>query len=217
MKRKPGADPQKNSGISRRDSIKYIALGTLAATYLAGCTTPEEVEEAVHAIHRDGHQLSDRDIELLRQKFFTDEERETVRQLANLIIPSDDRSGNAEEAGVVEFIEFMMLDKPENQTKIRGGLKWLELESMKRYQQQFYKTSVTNQKAILDDIAYPDTAGPEFSQGVSFFNAFRDFVATGFWSSKIGMADLPYQGNVANAWQGAPQSWLDRLGVSYNS
>jgi len=66
----------------------------------------------------------------------------------------------------------------------------------------------------LDDIAYPDTAPPEFSQGVSFFNTFRDFVASGFWSSKMGVEDLPYQGNVANVWQGPPKEWTDKLGVT---
>ncbi len=202
------------TGISRRESLKYITLGAIASTYLVGCTTPEEIEEKVHALNRDGHQLSEKDIELLKQKFFTEDERELVRQLANLIIPADDRSGNAEEAGVVEFIEFTMLAKPDNQTKIRGGLKWLNIESIKRFEIDFFKTSTQNQKAILDDIAYPETAPPEFSQGVSFFNTFRDFVASGFWSSKMGVEDLPYQGNVANVWQGPPKNWTDKLGVT---
>ena len=92
----------------------------------------------------------------------------------------------------------------------------MDIESMKRSQALFSKASHANQIAILDDIAYPDTASPEFSQGVSFFNTIRDFVATGFWSSKMGMDDLPYQGNVANVWQGAPQELLDRLGVNYD-
>ena len=203
--------------ISRRDSLKYITLGTISVAYLAGCNTPEEIEDKIPKVKKNYPGISEEDIALMKQKFFTDHERETVRQLANLIIPADNRSGNAEDAGVVPFIEFMMLDKPENQTKMRGGLKWMDFESLSRYEKEFIKCSEEEQQQILDDIAYPDTARPEFSQGVSFFNIFRDYVATGFWSSKTGINDLPYEGNMANVWSGAPQEWLDRLSVSYDS
>jgi len=203
--------------ISRRDSLKYITLGTISVVFLAGCNTPEEIEDKIPEVKKNYPGISEEDIALLKQKFFTDHEREMVRQLANLIIPADDRSGNAEDAGVVPFIEYMMLDKPENQTKMRGGLKWMDIESLSRYKKEFINCSEEEQHKLLDDIAYPDTALPEFSQGVSFFNTFRDYVATGFWSSKTGINDLPYEGNVANVWSGAPQEWLDKLGVSYDA
>lgn len=207
---------KQEAGLTRRDSLKYITLGTISVTYLAGCSSPEEVEEKMHAIHQGGYELSERDKELLSQTFFTDDERETARQLANLIIPADGRSGSAEDAGVIPFIEFIMLDRPENQSDMRGGLRWLNLESVERFEKPFHKIEGSQQRQILDDIAYPDTADPQFSHGVAFFNSFRDLVATGFWSSKMGMEDLPFMGNVATVWQGAPQEWLDKLGVSYS-
>ena len=209
-------DNTNKTGISRRDSLKYITLGSIATGYLASCTSPEQVEEKISEISEKYPDLSEKDKELLKQTYFTDSERETVRQLANLIIPADDRSGNAEEAGVVEFIEFIMLDKPDNNTKMSGGLKWLDIESLKRFKKEFFKLEEQQQKEILDDIAYPDTAEPQFSQGVSFFNFFRDFVAMGFWSSKMGVKDIGYMGNVGTVWQGAPQEYLDKLGVSYD-
>ncbi len=215
MRRKNKKPNKPYTGLTRRESLKYITLGSIWVAYLSGCSTPEETKDALHHIQKDHPEISEEDLALMQQKFFTDEERETVRQFANLIIPADNRSGNAEDAGVVPFIEFMMLDKPENQTKMRGGLKWLDLECLGRYQKEFRKCSEMEQKGVLDHIAYPDTANPEFSQGVSFFNFFRDFTATGFWTSKIGIKDLDYRGNVATVWQGAPQKWLDRLGVSY--
>jgi len=185
--------------------------------YLGGCSTPEEVAEKHPLIAKDIYKLSEQDRALLQQEFFTKEERETVRQLANLILPADERSGNAQEAGVVQFIEFMMLDKPELQNKMRGGLKWLDVESLDRFSLEFPKCAEDQQKRILDDIAYPDTARSQLSQGVAFFNSFRDYVSTGFWSSKMGMEDIGYMGNVPTLWQGAPQQWLDRLGVGYES
>jgi hypothetical protein len=44
----------------------------------------------------------------------------------------------------------------------------------------------------------------------------RDLVAAGFWSSRVGVKDLGYQGNVPTVWDGAPQNVLDKLGVSYD-
>ncbi len=218
--------------ISRRDSLKYITLASLSAGVLGACdpkTTTAEVDHAHMHAGMDGinvDYLSEADLALLNQTFFTDHERETVRVLANLIIPADEHSGNAEEAGVVPFIEFMMLDEPSEtpaflahralQTKMRGGLRWIDLQSLERFEKAFIDGSEEEQTSILDDIAYPETARPEMKQGVAFFNTFRNFVASGFWSSKIGIEDLQYKGNVANLWDGAPQEWLDRLGVSYD-
>lgn len=187
---------------------------------MMGCETKADMNE--HGHHHGNmpegfSELSPADMELLKQKFFTDEERETVRVLANLIIPADERSGNAEDAGTVEFIEFMMLDQPEFQVPMRGGLRWFTIESNKRFGNDFTSLNESQQIEILDDIAYPDIAKAEMSQGVAFFNMFRNFVATGFFTSKIGIEDLQYMGNRPNQWDGAPQEWLDRLGVSYDS
>lgn len=212
------------ANISRRDSIRYITLAGLSTGLLLQCKPGEkEGEHHHHGDETEGFKnLTEYDLNLLKQKFFTDQERESVRQLANLIIPADERSGNAEEAGCVAFIEFLMLDAPltepdqieTQQTRMRGGLTWLNLECLKRYDKAFHECSEPEQKAILDDIAYPETAQPQFSQGVAFFNLMRDLVATGFWTSKMGIEDLQYIGNRPNVWNGPPQEWLDRLGVS---
>lgn len=209
------------SQISRRDSLKYITLASIAAGTAVGCNPTEKGDDLSHHGHTVDQSeafknLSKEDLALLEQTFFTEEERETVRVLANIIIPEDDKSGNAEAAGVPKFIEFMMLDQPEHQTAMRGGLKWINVQATKRYNKVFINCTEPEQLAIVDDIAYPDTAAPKFSQGVNFFNQFRDFVATGFFTSKIGIEDLQYMGNRPSVWNGAPQEWLDKLGVSYD-
>lgn len=205
------------SSISRRDSLKYITLASISAGVIA-CdpTGNSQADEHQHpAQSNEGlTNLSQEDLALLNQVFFTDHERETVRLLANIIIPADEKSGSAEEAGIPKFIEFMMLDQPKLQVAMRGGLKWLDLQAMKRYGKTFVDSQETEKIAIVDDIAYPDTASPEFSQGVSFFNRFRDFVATGFYTSKIGIEDLQYIGNRPSVWNGPPKEWLERLGVN---
>ncbi len=212
------------SKITRRDTIKYTILAGISTGLLPGCQTETPADTAhegpeghVHESKDGLYGLSEADLALLNETFFTEAERETVRVLANLIIPADERSGNAEEAGVPAFIEFMMLDQPWQQTPLRGGLRWLHVTCLNRFEKSFVECSEAQQTELLDLIAYPQEAPPEMSQGVAFFNRFRDLVSSGFWSSKMGMEDLQYQGNVPYNWDGAPQAWLDKLGVSYKA
>jgi len=148
--------------------------------------------------------------------FFTPHEWETVRLLVDLIIPRDERSGSATEAGVPEFMDFMMTDRPDGQTAMRGGLAWLDNECIERFGKSFVTCSDGERTTVLDEIAYPKKAKPEMSQGVAFFNMFRDLTASGFWSSKMGVDDLGYQGNTFVAeWKGCPPEALQKLGVRY--
>lgn len=56
--------------------------------------------------------------------FFSGSEYATVERLAEMIIPSDKTPG-AEEAGVAEFIDFMVAGDPEVQYPFRMGPTWL--------------------------------------------------------------------------------------------
>ena len=138
--------------------------------------------------------------------FFTATELTTVRILADLIVPRDEHSGSATDAGVPEFLDFVVTEWPEHQTPIRGGLAWLDRESTRRFTRPFREISASEQTAILDDIAFPARAKPEMAAGVQFFNAFRDLVLSGFYSSKEGVKDLGYIGNTfVTEWKGCPQ------------
>jgi gluconate 2-dehydrogenase subunit 3-like protein len=153
-----------------------------------------------------------------KPKFFTAHEWATAGVLANMIIPQDERSGSATDAGTLEFMDFMMQDQPGRQTAMRGGLMWLDLESQRRYDKKFVDVTEDQRKAILDDIAWPKKAKKEFSQGVAFFNSFRDLTASGFWSSKMGVEDLKYMGNqVVFEWKGCPDEVLTHLGITTTS
>lgn len=150
-------------------------------------------------------------------EFFTAHEHQTVNVLVDLIIPADDRSGSATDAGVPAFMDFMMMDRPTMQLPMRGGLAWIDVQSRKMFTKPFVECTVAQQKELLDMIAYPDMAPPELSQGVKFFNSFRDLTASGFWSSKVGVDDLKYMGNTAvMEWKGCPTDILEKLGVSYD-
>jgi len=149
--------------------------------------------------------------------FFTPHELETVRVLVDIVIPRDERSGSATDAGVPEFMDFMLNDREDGQVPMRGGLAWLDDESQERFKKTFKDCVEQERTAIVDDIAWPKRAKPEFSHGVAFFNMFRDLTASGFWSSKIGITDLDYRGNeFVTSWNGCPDAALKKLDVRYS-
>lgn len=150
--------------------------------------------------------------------FFTPHELETVTLLGDLIIPRDDRSGSASDAGGPAFLDFWMTDHPDEQDAMRGGLAWLDRECHDRWGKTFVACSDGERTALLDLIAFPRKAPPELSQGVAFFNSFRDYVASGFFTSRMGVQDLQYTGNVpVGSWNGCPPEVLRKLGVEGES
>jgi hypothetical protein len=151
-------------------------------------------------------------------RFFTASEFRLVRVLADIVIPKDARSGSATDAGVPEFMDFMMIDQPTRQVAMRGGLAWLDVECQKRFDKMFLDCSEAERTAVLDDIAWPSRAKPEMAHGVAFFNSFRDLTASGFWTTRMGIDDLQYMGNRSVArWTGCPEEALQKLGVSYGA
>ena len=197
--------------ISRRHVLKAIT----AAPAAAGFTwTPAEAGQASQkaATARKAAAKG----AAFKPAFFTPHEWATVRVLVDLIIPKDERSGSATDAGVPEFMDFMMGDQPARQTAMRGGLRWLDTECRRRFDKQFVDCAPAERAAVLDDIAWPARARPEHSHGVAFFNGFRDLTASGFWSSKMGIDDLQYIGNMPAAWNGCPDEVLQKLDVSYS-
>ena len=149
-------------------------------------------------------------------KFFNNHEYETIRVLVDVIIPRDERSGSATDAGVPEFMDFIVGDQPARQTALRGGLAWLDRECVMRFDKPFVGCSMAEQTAVLDDIAWPERALPEFAAGVAFFNSFRDLTAAGFYTTKMGIDDLQYKGNTyVRSWNGCPDEACKKLGVSY--
>jgi hypothetical protein len=149
-------------------------------------------------------------------RFFTAHEWQTVRLLVDLVLPKDARSGSATDAGVPEFMDFILMEYPDNQLWMRGGLAWLDTETRRRFAAAFVDADPAQRTKILDDIAWPDKAPAGLHQGVEFFNRFRDLTASGFFSSEMGVADIQYQGNTyVVAWDGCPPEQLRKLGVRY--
>ena len=200
------------SDMNRREVLKALGLVPLLGTAgLAACGSPETDAAARAAADSSAATAAG-------GKFFTAHERETVRVLVDYIIPRDGRSGSATDAKVPEFMDAF-LSHPEADAeqgeRIRGGLAWLDAESRRRFAQPFAGATDAQRRALLDDIAWPERARPEMSHGVAFFNQFRDFTASGFYSSEIGYRDLGFQGNVAvPQWTGCGDAANAKLGVT---
>ena len=147
-------------------------------------------------------------------RFFNAHEYATLGALADMILPKDDRSVSAAEAGTVEFIDYIVAEQPERQTAMRGGIAWVDAECRRRFDKSFVQAASAERTQVLDDIAWPRKSRPEMTPGVRFFSTLRDLVAAGFFSSKAGVADLGYQGNRPAIWNGPPPEVLAKLGIS---
>ncbi len=207
----PDSEEQTAKEMSRRDAVQMLASLPVAA-FLSWPTLEQErvrrfVSDALRAA-AEGNAYA--------PTFFTAAEYRTVRILGDMIIPKDERSGSASDAGVPEFMDFTMTDRPNSRKWMRDGLAWLDAESTKRNGKSFADATQSQREAILNDIAWPDRAPQGLSNGVNFFNRFRDLTSTGFWSSEMGVKDLKYMGNVfAPNWNGCPPEALKKLGVTY--
>lgn len=193
-------------GLKRRDMLKVLsavpAAALLPAATAHAAKTPEDHKAAAAAgpyqpATFDAHQYK------------------TIEVLSDIIVPADERSGSATQAGVPQFIDESMGFRGGNELDaIRGGITWLDLESNRAFGHDFVDASETEKKQLLDRIAYPKTAAPEDATGVVFFNAMRNAVLGGFYSSKMGVQDLPYLGNQMLAeWNGCPPNVLAKLGL----
>lgn len=209
--------------MDRRKSLKIMAFGTVGAgVLLEACKNADKKTTINAAASGDPYASLNRMPEeeeaykkIISGQFFTEEEMATIAALSDIIIPRDAVSGSATDAKVPDFIEFIVKEKTEFQTPMRGGLRWLNLQSVKLFEKPFTGITPQQQLTIVDAIAYPNKAKPEMKQGVSFFSLMRNLTATGFYTSEIGVKDIGYMGNRPNQWNGVPPDVLKQYGLSY--
>lgn len=211
--------------MDRRQSLKALAVGTVSASLLLdACKTADKKEDVAVKPNEDkkaeGPDRYAEEVEHYKQviskTFFNEHEMATIAILANIIIPKDDVSGSATDAKVPEFIEFIVKDMPHYQVPMRGGLRWLDVQSLKMFDKAFKDSTPEQRIQLVDMIAYPKKAKPEMAQGVSFFSTMRDLTCTGFYTSEIGVKDIGYMGNQPNQWNGVPDDVLKQYGLAYS-
>lgn len=182
-----------NQGVSRRDILKTLAIGAATGSVLQ--VIPAKAAEFAHQAVRKEKAASPAG--KYTPKYFSAHQYETLNWLCDTIVPKDDHSGGAVEAGAPEFIDLLTSENEEFQLTLGGGLVWLDSFCVDRYEKPFMECGPDQRKQVLDLIAYRKNAkqDPTLRQGVVFFAFLRNMTMDGFYTSKIGIADLQYKGN----------------------
>ncbi len=212
-----------SDNISRRTVFQIIGAAPAVAALAGESASAAEGHDHAHMAAASAAPASGP----YKRQTFDDHQWATVNVVCDLIIPADEQSGSASQAGVPEFLDDWIAFRAEQDgnlnltAKIFGGLMWLDREANEAAGKNFVDISVDQQKKILDRIAYPAKVAPGDQAFVPFFTELRTLTVSGFFSSKMGVAYLPYLGNVAvEEWKGCdPKVWAvieDRLKNGYN-
>jgi len=183
-----------NESISRRDILRTLAIGAAGSVLQV---IPAEAAEYVHQmVHKE---KSAAHAGAYTPKYFSAPQYATLIFLCDAIIPKDEKSGGAVEAGAPEFIDLLTSENEDYQLKLGGGLFWLDSLCTDRYGKVFLECTPEQKSIVLDAIAYRENAKQDhvLSQGVAFFAFLRRLTCDGFYTSKIGIADLGYIGNTS--------------------
>jgi gluconate 2-dehydrogenase gamma chain len=182
-----------SDSISRRDVLRTLAMGAVGGSVLQ--MIPLAAAEQVHRmVKQEKAQATDG---AYQPKFFPPHQYATLRALCDAIIPADEKSGGAIQAGAPEFIDLLTSENKQYQLDLGGGLMWLDGFSSNRFGNPYLSSTPEQKTEVLDLIAYRRNAeqDPSLSQGVEFFAFLRKLTTDGFYSSEIGIADLEYIGN----------------------
>ena len=180
-------------GISRRDVLRTLAVGAASSSVLQ--VIPAAAAEYVHQmVHKEKAAAP---AGKYTPKYFSPAQYATLIALCDTIIPKDEKSGGALEAGAPEFIDLLTSENEKYKLRLGGGLFWLDGFCTDRYGKVFMECAPEQKKEVLDLIAFRKNAKQDsaLSQGVAFFAFLRRLTCDGFYTSKIGIADLRYIGN----------------------
>jgi gluconate 2-dehydrogenase gamma chain len=190
-------------GISRRDVLRTLAIGVAGGSVLQ--VIPLEAAELAHQmVHKEKAAAP---AGKYTPKYFTARQYETILSLCDAILPKDEKSPGALEAGAPEFIDLLTSENEEYQLVLGGGLMWLDTHCIDQHGKTYMECTTEQRKEILDLIAFRKNAKKDhsLSQGVAFFAFLRKMTCDGYYTSKIGIADLQYVGNVTRSeWPGCP-------------
>jgi gluconate 2-dehydrogenase gamma chain len=179
--------------VSRRDVLRTLAMGAVGGSVLQAI--PLQAAEQVHWMVKQEKTLAPAG--KYRPKFFPAHQYSTLGALCDAIIPPDEHSGGAVQAGAPEFIDLLTSESKDYQLTLGGGLMWLDSLCTDRYENPYLTCSMTQRRQILDLIAYRKNSETDvaLSQGVEFFAFLRKLTTDAFYSSEIGIKDLRYMGN----------------------
>ncbi len=169
-------------GLQRREILRVIGVAALASHF------PGFTRWAYAGAHAPGDAAPPPPKSYAPQ-FFSKPDFAVISRLTELIIPSDETPG-AREAGVCEFVDFMVAHDPEQQAPMRAGLAWLQDRSQREFTRSFLQLTATEQAALLEPLAYKAKYRDGEETGREFFRRVRELTVMGFYSSEIGYREL---------------------------
>ncbi len=193
--------------IERRQILRYIGIAAVAGTFpgfskwVFAC--PQGHAAATGPVPRaDSYQ----------PLFFTPEQYRMVEHLAEMIIPEDETPG-AKQAGVPEFIDFMLANRVQvsggreirstadaiqagNEAQVRflAGLDWMNARCQSEFKRPFMECTAEQQNSLLEELAYKSKFTPTTGSGRAFFQMLRDYTVVGYYTTRIGLESLGYPG-----------------------
>jgi len=191
------------NSVSRRDVLRTLAMGAVGGSVLQ--LIPLQAAEQVH--HMVKQEKAHSAVGKYKPKFFPALQYATLSALCDAILPTDEQSGGAVEAGAPEFIDLLTSENKGYQLALGGGLMWVDGQCTDRYGHPYLACSPPQQKEFLDLIAFRKNALTDASlnQGIEFFAFLRRLTTDAFYSSEIGINDLQYMGNTfARVFPGCP-------------
>ena len=175
------------SDLERRDLFKIIAAGTLAA--------PADAQTHVHAPVAKA----------ARKPFFNASETAVLDRLSDIIIPTDEQSPGAHDAGAVHFLDVLAgVSDAGRQTRWRSGVATVEAAARARFSKAFMECSRDQQEQIVAAMAAHEGA-PE-NDLERFFEFLKPAVVDGYRYSEVGVKQfMRWVGNHDNtdSWHGA--------------
>ncbi|HSG50365.1 MAG TPA: gluconate 2-dehydrogenase subunit 3 family protein [Longimicrobiales bacterium] len=226
-------------GMDRREALKLLALAAAAPAALTACGPGEEGAQggdaaatgdaagprtaaASNPLARGDAWDPDLVNPVLRwEKVLTQDERDGLAALCDVIIPADERSPSASSVGAHDYIDEWVsapYDFGRNDlVLVRGGLGWLDAEAARRFGdgKRFRDLADAEKAAVCDDICYLPRAREEHRMPARFFAKVRDLTATAFYTTREGMQDIGYVGNLpTTAWGPPPPEVLRHLGLA---
>jgi gluconate 2-dehydrogenase gamma chain len=130
-----------------------------------------------------------------KPKYLNAHEYATLRKLSDFIIPADEHSKGALDAGAAEFIDFLCAANEKMAQTYTGGLAWIDDEMQRRFGKTFLDSPREQQTKLMDEISYRKNKTAANATGVTFFAWCRGMVIDAYYTSPVGIADVGFMGN----------------------
>jgi gluconate 2-dehydrogenase gamma chain len=205
--------------VQRRDILRFIGIAAVAGAF-PGFSKWEFACAQGH-VHEPVAAIAQSAAAPYQPLFFSPPDFQMIEHLADMIIPSDDTAG-AKEAGVAEFIDFMVANRApvsprreirstpdaiacgdEAQNRFLAGIAWINARSKSEFGHEFMDCSPEQQKSLLEELAYKAKFKPLTESGREFFQFLRDYTVVGYYTTKIGLESIGYPG-LRTAWPAMP-------------